>query len=470
MNYAGPPANKAVVTREQIRDGLMRLGLKKGDIVVAHSSLSSFGHVVGGPDAVIDALLDVLGLEGTLIMPSHTNIGEQDVAGYDPLSTPVRKNIGKIPETFWRRRDVHRGRHPPRHPWAAKGPRAGELLALSESMKIGTQHIGGLLNRVADLDGYVLLLGSMHNGNTSVHTGQALAVGEHVGVAKCKADFMSDFDEIDEPLQAAGVMKIVRIGDAQVRLMKSRGLFAVIKDLYHKKYIGAPFSLEFNYVPDPDHLSCLEYQGSLRALRVLTVAYERIFAAARVGMAAGELDKIFATVFEEQGGAFAETGRSPLVSRGAFEKGGLLALDGAIQLDGYHAALGRCASFGPASPGSGEQMRKAIERQDEIAAAIRPGVPLAELFRPLEAGGAFEVHRIGRRPQMFPIWGLDNPAWACSVPGESRDKMVFEACQIICIGLGAGTPAALRDMYRVDPSGAARLSFPPRSLRNITCE
>jgi aminoglycoside N3'-acetyltransferase len=466
MNPSPHPANKSTVTREQIRDGLSQAGLKKGDIVVAHSSLSSFGHVVGGADAVIDALLDVLGLEGTLIMPSHTNVGERDVAGYDPLSTPVRRNIGKIPETFWRRRDVHRGRHPPRHPWAVKGPRAGELLALSESMKIGTQHVGGLLNRVADLDGYVLLLGSMHNGNTSVHTGQALAVGEAEGVVKCKADFMADFDEIDEPLLAAGVMKIVRIGDAQVRLMKSRGLFAVIKELYHRKYIGAPFSLAFNFVPDPDHLSCLEYQGSLRALRVLEVALERAFAAARSGSPAADLDAVFKSVFEEQGGSFADEGRPWRAGAAALiEKGVPWGLDGAIRLDGYHAALGRAAFPGRVPAAVRVDWAAALKRVDQVAASIRPGVPVAELFRPLAGGAPFEVYRIGRRREMLPGWGIEGRAWAQSVEDSVRNAMAFEAGQLICIGASSGLAGFLRDLYRVDAGGATRMSVISRTIR-----
>jgi aminoglycoside 3-N-acetyltransferase len=465
MNPAGAPGPKATVTREQIRDGLHQLGLKRGDLVVAHASLKAFGHVVGGADAVIDGLLDALGLEGTLVMPSHTSIGENDVAGYDPLATPLRKNIGKIPETFWRRRDVLRGRHPPRHPWAAKGPRAGELLALSEAMQIGSQHIGGLLNRVAELDGCVLLLGCMHNGNTSVHTGQALAVGEDEGVLKRKADFMADFDEIDEPLKAAGVMKIGKIGDAEVRLMKSRGLFAVIKEIYHRKYRGTSYPLNFNHVEDPDFLSCLEYQGSLRAMRVLGVAFERVLAAARAGVTADELDQVFAATFQEQGGAFAEGGRSPVVSRLPLAKRGLWVLDGAIQLDGYHAALGRCTVLGPVRRGMAKAFQKVIERQDQVAAAIRPGLPVDELFRPLAGGLPFEVHRIGRRPQMFPVWGLGDPAWAAPVPVERRDRMMFEAGQILCIGIQAGPVGMLRDMYRVEPSGAALLSLLPRTLR-----
>ena len=44
------------VTKEDIKRGLKRLGLKRGDTVGVHSSLNSFCYVEGGADAVIDAI------------------------------------------------------------------------------------------------------------------------------------------------------------------------------------------------------------------------------------------------------------------------------------------------------------------------------------------------------------------------------------------------------------------------------
>ena len=40
---------------------------------MVHSSLSRIGHVIGGPGAVIDALLAVIGPDGTLMMPSFNH-------------------------------------------------------------------------------------------------------------------------------------------------------------------------------------------------------------------------------------------------------------------------------------------------------------------------------------------------------------------------------------------------------------
>src|SRR5690606_7280962 len=65
-------ATLPIVTREEIAEGLRRLGVAGGQEVLLHSSLKSFGRVDGGPDAVIDAFLDVLGPSGTLVCPTLT--------------------------------------------------------------------------------------------------------------------------------------------------------------------------------------------------------------------------------------------------------------------------------------------------------------------------------------------------------------------------------------------------------------
>jgi aminoglycoside 3-N-acetyltransferase len=41
----------AIVTKNQIKRGLRTLGMKKGDVVCVHSSLSGFGYVEGGAES-----------------------------------------------------------------------------------------------------------------------------------------------------------------------------------------------------------------------------------------------------------------------------------------------------------------------------------------------------------------------------------------------------------------------------------
>jgi aminoglycoside N3'-acetyltransferase len=47
---------KMSVCKDDVKAGLLWLGLQKGCTVGAHCSLSSFGYVEGGADVVIDAL------------------------------------------------------------------------------------------------------------------------------------------------------------------------------------------------------------------------------------------------------------------------------------------------------------------------------------------------------------------------------------------------------------------------------
>ncbi len=53
--------DKVHIAKDDIKKGLTSVGLNHGNVVLVHSSLSSFGYVEGGADAVIDALLEIVG-------------------------------------------------------------------------------------------------------------------------------------------------------------------------------------------------------------------------------------------------------------------------------------------------------------------------------------------------------------------------------------------------------------------------
>lgn len=63
---------RVAVTRIDIERGLRHLGLARSDAVEVHSSLSAFGRVEGGAAAVVDALIHVVGEEGTLVMSAQS--------------------------------------------------------------------------------------------------------------------------------------------------------------------------------------------------------------------------------------------------------------------------------------------------------------------------------------------------------------------------------------------------------------
>jgi aminoglycoside N3'-acetyltransferase len=119
------------VDRTEILNGLQSAGIAPGDTLMVHSSMKSFGRVEGGPDAVVEALLEAVGPEGHVVMPTLTatytgrRAADSGLA-FDPRTTPSR--VGLITDRFWRRPDAVRSEHPT-HSVACVGPRAGEWMA-----------------------------------------------------------------------------------------------------------------------------------------------------------------------------------------------------------------------------------------------------------------------------------------------------------------------------------------------------
>lgn len=253
----------ATVGRDEIALGLGRLGLSEGGTVGVHSSLSSFGHVEGGADAVIDALLAAVGASGSVAMPAYSNnrqdvpkTPEEDAAGmvtwkarltpFDPQSHGTW--TGRIADVFWRRSGVLRGLHPT-HSIAATGPHAAQLITGWRALH--------------ELDGHILLLGVTTASCTSLHLAeQYVALPEFILRRLRKpAWFLQqyppelwdvgygpypDFVLMEGPCQHRGIMRIEKIGNAVVRLVRLRELV----DLYASLLRRCPEVFYHGCVPD----------------------------------------------------------------------------------------------------------------------------------------------------------------------------------------------------------------------------
>lgn len=179
-------------TTRSLRDDIRALGVDDGALVLVHTSLSRLGYVCGGAQAVVDAVMDAVGVRGTIVMPTHST-GLSDPASwsrppvpqawwptiraemppYDPARTPTRQ-MGAVVECFRHGDGVERSAHPSVS-FAALGPRAEEVLHPHRpEYGLGEQ---SPLARLYDLDGQVLLLGVDHANNTSLHLAEYR--GEH---------------------------------------------------------------------------------------------------------------------------------------------------------------------------------------------------------------------------------------------------------------------------------------------------
>ncbi|NKB66013.1 MAG: hypothetical protein GKR89_03025 [Candidatus Latescibacteria bacterium] len=149
------------MNRDQLESVFKQLGLARGDTVFAHSSLSSIGRVEGGAEAVVDALLGVLGSEGTLAVPTFTF--DNDGVLFDPRADP--SGMGRISEAVRLRpqalRSVHRF-----HSVAAMGRHAATITAVhGPSAWAGD----GPFWQFYALDARILLLGVSYHTCTFFH-------------------------------------------------------------------------------------------------------------------------------------------------------------------------------------------------------------------------------------------------------------------------------------------------------------
>jgi len=113
------------VTKADIKAALDAAGIKKGDVLIVHSSLKSMGYVDGGADAVIDALTETLGDDGTLVMPTLVQKDFQNA--YETWYLDKPSDVGYITEVFRKRKGVVRSDQAT-HSVAALGPLADYLV------------------------------------------------------------------------------------------------------------------------------------------------------------------------------------------------------------------------------------------------------------------------------------------------------------------------------------------------------
>ncbi|MFD1175848.1 aminoglycoside N(3)-acetyltransferase [Paenibacillus puldeungensis] len=164
-----------VYDQVQLAEDFRRLGIHPGSEVLLHSSLSSIGHVEGGADVLIDALLAVVdSTQGTVLVPTLTG-SAQDSPENPPLFDVTRTPCwtGRIAETLRLRPEADRSLNPT-HSVAAIGANAVSLTTGHEDCWT-TCGYGSPYYRLARRGGKILLLGVTLDSNTTFHTAEEIA-------------------------------------------------------------------------------------------------------------------------------------------------------------------------------------------------------------------------------------------------------------------------------------------------------
>jgi aminoglycoside 3-N-acetyltransferase len=159
------------VTKDNLLNVLIELGIKPGDTVMIHSSVDKLKQINLSPLEFLQFLLEFIGGKGNILMPTHPRCQEKDGRLiYDVQNSP--SSVGLLTELFRRMPDVKRSRHPISSV-AAWGPDSDYFLDNNLNENRPLPH--GIYSpywRLAQRQGKVLCLGTSIEAITIMHVAE----------------------------------------------------------------------------------------------------------------------------------------------------------------------------------------------------------------------------------------------------------------------------------------------------------
>ncbi len=141
------------VTKNEILEKLRKVGVKEGDIIYTASFMPILGNSPSLMNDTIDALVEAVGKEGTVIMPVF-NWDYCSGAVFDPVETPSQ--VGVLTEAFRKHAGVLRSITPPWCTFAASGQKAKEIVEIKGTSPFGPDSITQYLY---DINARYILIG-----------------------------------------------------------------------------------------------------------------------------------------------------------------------------------------------------------------------------------------------------------------------------------------------------------------------
>ena len=131
--------NDPVIGKTDILAALSAVGVKKGDTLLVHSSLSACGKIDGGAKTVIDAIIETIGPDGNFFVPTFQRSEcylnginkrwDHRPSDFRDRSSEAVRWVGTLPLEFMRLfPDAPRGVHIS-HSWSGWGSCAAEVLS-----------------------------------------------------------------------------------------------------------------------------------------------------------------------------------------------------------------------------------------------------------------------------------------------------------------------------------------------------
>jgi aminoglycoside 3-N-acetyltransferase len=234
LNQLDRAIDRRTLSEASFIELLKEIGFSKAATVLVHSSMDEICRRMPSMTAarLIKLLQELVGSEGTIVMPTFPFLGKQlhyveKGRAFDVLRTPSQ--VGLITEVFRRMPEVVRSLHPT-HPFAAWGKHAEDLL--------GTHHLGGTFGdnspifRLQHYNGLVVGLGTGFRDSFTIlhvaeechpkarhiffeHAPRTIAiVGRDKNEIVCRVHVLRDavgrnYDRVETALLRQGVLRYV---------------------------------------------------------------------------------------------------------------------------------------------------------------------------------------------------------------------------------------------------------------------
>lgn len=241
----------ATITAADLVHGLHQLGVQRGMSLEVHCSLSQFGHLEGGANTVIDTLMQTVGADGAIVMPSFRLSRNLPLTEEDQrlgITTKIcilseeeeTSAMGIVADTFRKRADTLTG---------------SGIFQVSAWGKNADRHVSGFQHLI-DNDGYALLLGVDIYRLSAMHYAEDALPDEIRGRFTPSDEAREQYPEgqwmieawtptvkpwytIQDEAYSKGYIADVMIGNAKCMFFKVRPVIA----LYHQALRKRPFEL-----------------------------------------------------------------------------------------------------------------------------------------------------------------------------------------------------------------------------------
>jgi len=274
---AKPKMSMGVLTYHDLVKTFQSLEIDPASPIIAHASLRAFGWVHGGPQAMVGALLTSF---ATVMMPVFTyktmvtpEVGPPNnalrygdhhdanrLAEIYHADMPADPLMGIIPETLRTHPKARRSRHPILSFTGVHAEQALESQTFNDPL--------APIRILAEKGGWVLLIGTDHRTNTSIHLAERLAGRKQFvrwamtgpGIVQCSGfpGCSEGFQAIAPDLRQTGALRIARLNSGEVHAIPLEILISVVQGRLRTD----PLALLCDY---SDCMRCQATRDSLRS-------------------------------------------------------------------------------------------------------------------------------------------------------------------------------------------------------------